>query len=148
MQEAKSKINHFPIILTIDAENSQNRKLVNKYQNDFIFALGHSNANYKDSVDMLKNGTKRITHMYNAMSGFHHSTNLGILNALFNKEFNSDLCIEIIADGVHVNDHVIKYTYDNFDINNLTLVTDSLSPKGMNNGEYKLGNLEIEKKGN
>ena len=63
-------------------------------------------------------------------------------------EYKSNLCIELIADGVHVSDHVIKYTYKNFPIDNLTLVTDSLSPKGLPNGEYKLGNLAIDKRGN
>lgn len=148
LKEAKKIITNIPILLTIDAEEKQNRDLVNKYQNDFIFALGHSNANYEDALNMLQNGTKRITHLYNAMSGFHHSTNLGILNVLFNKEYKSDLCIELIADGVHVSDYVIKYTYENFPIDNLTLVTDSLSPKGLSNGDYKLGNLDIEKREN
>lgn len=136
------------VILTVDVEDDINKKLIQKNQDNFIFALGHSNANYDDSSMMLKNGIKRITHLYNAMSGFSHSKNLGILNAMFNKEFEKNLLIEIIADGVHVSDEVIKYTYNNFSIDNLSLVTDSLSPKGLSDGPYKLGNLDIDKKGN
>lgn len=135
-----------PIILTVAPEYKDNKKLIKKYQNDFIFALGHSAANFNESVYALRNGIKRITHLYNAMSGFHHH-DLGILNALFNKEFQSNLLIEIIADGVHIDNQVLKYTYQNIDINNLSLVSDSLSQKGLSNGDYMLGNMKIEKKG-
>lgn len=148
LKNTKNELNKYPIVFTVDAEDQTNRKLINKYQKEFIFALGHSNAQYKDATYVLNNGAKRITHLYNAMSGFVHSNHLGIVNAIFNHEYKKDLCIELIGDGVHVFDEVIKYTYNNIDINNLTLVTDSLSPKGLKNGEYKLGNLDIEKKGN
>lgn len=146
LNDVKHNFKNFPIIFTVDASKEQNQKLIKKYQNDFIFALGHSDANYEQAKLVLTNGIKRITHLYNAMSGFSHSNKLGIVNAMFNKEFNSDLNIELIADGVHVANEVIKYTYKNFNIDNLSVITDSLSPKGLENGEYKLGNLDIEKK--
>ncbi len=136
-----------PIILTVAPEIDSNISLIKKYENDFIFALGHSNANFDDAQKSLKNGITRITHLYNAMSGFHHH-DLGIVNAIMNKEYKENLNIEIIADGVHVDDEVIKYSYKNFDIKNISIVSDSLPPKGYKDGNYKLGNLPIEKKGN
>lgn len=149
LKECKKNLQKIPVVFTVDAEDKKNRKLIKKYRNNFIFALGHSNANYNESKEVLIDGScSRITHLYNAMSGFSHSNKLGIINVMFNHEFHKKLCIELIADGVHVSDEVIKYTYNNFDINNLTLVTDSLAQKGLKNGEYKLGNLDIEKRGN
>ncbi|MGL4183669.1 MAG: N-acetylglucosamine-6-phosphate deacetylase [Metamycoplasmataceae bacterium] len=136
-----------PTIITVAPENGNNASLIKKYQNDFIFSLGHSNANYLESKNSLENGVNRITHLYNAMSGFHHH-DLGIVNAIFNKEYKENLAIEIITDSVHVDDEVILYSYKNFDIKNINLVSDSLSPKGYPDGEYQLGNLEIEKRGN
>ncbi|MGL5438435.1 MAG: N-acetylglucosamine-6-phosphate deacetylase [Metamycoplasmataceae bacterium] len=136
-----------PTILTVAPENGNNQSLINKYKNDFIFALGHSNANYLQSKNSLQNGINRITHLYNAMSGFHHH-DLGIVNAIFNKEYKENLAIEIITDSVHVDNEVILYSYNNFDIKNINLVSDSLSPKGFPDGEYQLGNLQIEKRGN
>lgn len=144
----KNEIQNKPIVITVDSQNEENLKLIKEYQNDFIFSLGHSNSDYKHAKLSLLNGIKRITHVYNAMSGFNHSTNMGIVNVLFNKEFKRDLNIEIIADGVHVSNEVILYTYNNFDINNISVVSDSLPPKGLKDGIYKLGNLSIEKKGN
>lgn len=135
-----------PKILTVAPENGNNLSLIKKYSDEFIFALGHSNSNFEDAKSSLLNGIKRITHLYNAMSGFHHH-DMGILNAIFNKEFHDDLNIEIIADGVHVDDEVIKYSYDNFNIKNISIVSDSLPQKGLKDGIYKLGNLPIEKKG-
>lgn len=135
-----------PKIITVAPENGDNINLIKKYSDDFIFALGHSNSDFDIARKSLLNGVKRITHLYNAMSGFHHH-DMGILNAIFNKEFKKDLNIEIIADGVHVDDQVIKFSYDNFDIKNISIVSDSLPQKGLENGIYKLGNLDIEKKG-
>ncbi|MGL5590535.1 MAG: amidohydrolase family protein [Metamycoplasmataceae bacterium] len=136
-----------PTILTVAPEVGNNLELIERYSGDFIFALGHSNAGYNEAKTSLKNGIKRITHLYNAMSGFHHH-DLGILNVIFNKEHNKDLNIEIITDGVHVDNEVIKYSYKNFNIKNISIVSDSLPHKGFQDGKYKLGNLPIEKRGN
>ncbi len=136
-----------PVIMTVAPEVDKNLDLIEKYGDDFIFALGHSNAGFDDAKKSLKNGVSRITHLYNAMSGFHHH-DLGILNAIFNKQYESNLNIEIIADGVHVDNKVIEYSYKNIDIKNISIVSDSLPPKGFKDGKYKLGNLAIEKKGN
>jgi N-acetylglucosamine-6-phosphate deacetylase len=133
--------------MTVAPEVDKNLDLIEKYGDDFIFALGHSNAGFDDAKKSLKNGVSRITHLYNAMSGFHHH-DLGILNAIFNKQYESNLNIEIIADGVHVDNKVIEYSYKNIDIKNISIVSDSLPPKGFKDGKYKLGNLAIEKKGN
>lgn len=148
LQDIKTNICDKPIVITVDSEKEENLHLINKYKNEFIFALGHSNSTYNKAKDALFNGIKRITHLYNAMSGFGHSNNMGIINVLFNKEFNNDLNIELIADGVHVSNEVIEYTYNNFNIDNISIVSDSLPPKGLEDGFYKLGNLDIEKKGN
>ena len=136
-----------PKIFTVAPEIDNNIELIKKYQKDFIFALGHSNSDFKNAANSLQNGITRITHLYNAMSGFNHH-DLGILNVIFNKEYKDDLNIEIITDGVHVDDEVIKYSYNNFDIKNISIVSDSLPPKGFKDGNYKLGNLPIEKRGN
>ncbi|MDK2819262.1 MAG: amidohydrolase family protein [Mycoplasmataceae bacterium] len=136
-----------PIIFTVAPEVENNTNLIEKYKNDFIFALGHSNANFEESKRSLENGIKRITHLYNAMSGFHHH-DMGILNAIFNKVYKDDLNIEIISDGVHVDNEVIKYSYNNISIKNISIVSDSLPPKGFSDGKYKLGNLPIDKEGN
>ena len=136
-----------PKIFTVAPEIDNNIELIEKYQNDFIFALGHSNSNFEKAAKSLDNGITRITHLYNAMSGFNHH-DLGILNVIFNKQYKKNLNIEIITDGVHVDDEVIRYSYNNFDIKNISIVSDSLPPKGFEDGKYTLGNLPIEKRGN
>ena len=146
--DLKEVFQDLPIILTVAAEDQQNQKLIQKYQNDFIFALGHSDANYQEAKNVLLNGAKRITHIYNAMSGFSHSQKGGILNALFNKEFKNELLIELIADGVHMRPDVINFTYQLFGANQLSLVSDALPAKGLKDGKYYLANLAIDKRGN
>ena len=146
LAQVRTKLAPWPIICTVAAETAHNRQLVAQYQDDFIFALGHSNASYDAAVAMLQQGTKRITHLYNAMSGFHHSSQTGIVNALVNKEFAPGLCIELIADGVHVAPEVIRFTYNHFGAAQLCLVSDALPAKGLPDGQYRLGNLAIDKR--
>ena len=147
LKALKATLANWPLIITVAAEEPLNQALIQQYSNDFLFSLGHSNASYSEAKTVLANGIKWITHLYNAMSGFSHSKQTGILNALFNKEFRADLMIELIADGIHVAPEVIQFTYKHFPIEQLCLVTDALPAKGLADGLYHLANLAIEKRG-
>ncbi|MGL4952064.1 MAG: amidohydrolase family protein [Mycoplasma sp.] len=142
---AKEKIN-IPIICAI-APEINNNEIIKKFQDDFIFALGHSNANYEQTVEAFKSGVKRVIHLYNAMSGFSHR-DTGIVNAVFNHEYNEKVAIEIISDGVHVDNKVIKTTNDIVCKDNITIVSDCLAQKGLIDDDYMLGTLAVQKKGN
>ena len=148
LMNLKANLNQWPIVITVAPEEADNQSLIEKYQNDFIFALGHSDANALVAKQALKNGIKRVTHFYNAMSGFHHSNQAGIVNTLFNKDLAKNALIELIADGIHVNPEVINFTFEHFGANNLCLVTDALPAKGLPDQSYYLANLEIDKRGN
>ncbi len=144
----KSLINKIklPIIMAIAPEEND-MKLINKYKDNIIFALGHSNATYKQAIDCLENGTNRVVHFYNAMSGFSHR-DLGIVNAVLENKLVNKPIVEIISDNVHVDNKVVDFTFKTLNRKNMTIVSDSLCPKGLKDGPYKLGSLDIEKKGN
>ncbi|MGL5591284.1 MAG: N-acetylglucosamine-6-phosphate deacetylase [Mycoplasmoidaceae bacterium] len=132
-------------IITIAPEIKENMDVIkNNRIRNIYFSIGHSNASYEICEKAVNNGCTQFTHLYNAMSGFDHR-NPGIVNyALDNKE----TFVELIADGVHVNDSVLKETYKISKPERIIIVSDSLSPKGLKNGKYHLGSLEIEKKNN
>ncbi|MDQ0514251.1 N-acetylglucosamine-6-phosphate deacetylase [Mycoplasmoides fastidiosum] len=140
--------NHFSpnqVCLTIAPETNA-LELLKQFQNYFIFSIGHSNDYQFSRLGIQENCFKRITHLYNAMSGFDHRKT-GIVNVVLeNKKWNIDFCIELISDGYHTTNSLIDFTYRVLGTQNLSVVSDSLPAKGLANGLYKLNNLDILKK--
>ncbi len=62
------------------------------------------------------------THLFNAMSGINHRETSTALSALINDEIYT----EIIADGVHLNDDILKLIFKTKPENKIILVSDSL----------------------
>ncbi|WP_199785488.1 MULTISPECIES: amidohydrolase family protein [Mesoplasma] len=59
----------------------------------------------------------------------------------------SDVLVEIISDGVHIDDEVLKLIYKIKGPDQISIITDSMNAKGLDDGKYKLGNLEVIKDG-
>jgi N-acetylglucosamine-6-phosphate deacetylase len=100
--------------------------------------IGHTNGTYEDGVNALNQGAKSFTHLFNAMSSFHHRAP-GIAGAaLAHAEY-----AELIPDLKHVHPGAIKVALKC--IPNLYFVTDSTSATGMPDGDYKLGSHTVHK---
>lgn len=75
---------------------------------------GHTKATSLNSVD-------GITHLFNAMDGISHKYSSTASLAL-----NSDIYTEVIADGVHICDEVLKIIFKVKNPEKLILISDSL----------------------
>lgn len=131
-------------IVTFDIENDENSKFL-KFLNskNIIGSVGHCNSTSKTFKTKAGDvGCYRVTHLYNGMSGLLHS-NPGVASAALN---DPRVLCELICDGFHVDKDLIKITYLCKGSRNITLITDAMIAKGMNDGYYKLGQLEVEKK--
>lgn len=103
-----------------------------------VVQIGHTNGTYEQGVQALNLGAKSFTHLFNAMSSFHHRAP-GIAGAaLANANF-----AELIPDLEHVHPGAIKTALRC--IPNLYFVTDSTSATGMPDGDYKLGSHTVHK---
>ena len=98
-------------------------------QNNIKVMFGHSNATQDDIKDLYYDG---FTHFYNAMSSFNHRS-LGLVNVGFN---NPDKYIELIGDGIHIDESVLKLTLKNFRRDRIILISDAIQAIGLNDGEY------------
>jgi N-acetylglucosamine-6-phosphate deacetylase len=67
----------------------------------------------------------------------------GMLGVVLDRD---DLFAEIIADGVHVTPSAVRLYYKAKPHGKAILVTDSMSATGMPDGNYMLGNLEVQVK--
>jgi N-acetylglucosamine-6-phosphate deacetylase len=66
--------------------------------NGVVISAGHSNATFDEAVQVFENGITTATHLFNAMSSFHHR-NTGLPGAIF---LSKNVFASIIADGIHV----------------------------------------------
>ena len=63
-----------------------------------------------------------VTHIFNAMKGITHRDNSTALSALN----NDDVFIEVIADGLHLSDEMIRFIFKVKPINKIILISDAL----------------------
>ncbi len=112
---------------------------------NIIPSIGHSDANFEETLQAFKDGANHTTHLYNAMSGFRHR-DPGIVAASFHNKGN--ILNELICDGIHVKKEIIGLTYEILGPNRIVLVTDAINPKGCKDGDnYISGGIKVAKKG-
>ncbi len=63
-----------------------------------------------------------VTHLFNAMKGIHHREPSTALSALI----NDDIYTEIIADGVHLSDDILKLIFKTKPADKIILISDAL----------------------
>lgn len=66
--------------------------------NEVIISAGHSNVVYEDAIKAFDNGIRAVTHLFNAMSLFHHRAP-GLAGATMD---HNKVMASIIPDGYHV----------------------------------------------
>ena len=84
--------------------------------------MGHSNATYAEAEAGFRAGARGITHLFNAMRGFHHRepgiAGFGLLN--------KDVYVEFIGDLVHLHPKSVELILRLKDAGKVVLVSDSV----------------------
>lgn len=87
-----------------------------------IASMGHSDATYAEAEEGFRAGARGITHLFNAMRGFHHRepgiAGFGLLN--------QDVFIEMIADPFHLHSRVIDLVFSLKNPERIVIVSDSV----------------------
>ncbi len=102
----------------------------------YVINLGHSEATYEQTCAALDAGAHGFTHLYNAMSGFHHRAP-GMVGAALARAHHA----EIIPDLLHSHPGAIRAALRS--IAGLYCVTDSTAAAGMPDGQYRLGRQPV-----
>lgn len=106
-------------------------------------SAGHSAATYAQFVTAKAAGLKHLTHFCNQMSPQHHRE-IGLVGAGM---LDTDIKIELICDKIHLSPDMLNLTFNNKNIDQLLMVTDSLACSWMPDGMGSLGGLPIIVKG-
>lgn len=104
-----------------------------------VVSVGHSDASFVDTKKAIDHGVTHCTHLYNAMSAFHHRKP-GVALAVLE---DSRVRAELIADGIHVDPAVLNFTVKTKGASHLVLVTDAMRAQCLKDGEYDLGGQKV-----
>ena len=127
------------ITLAPEVEGSEDfvKHLTKEYPH-IILSIGHSDASYEKSSESFSWGISHATHLFNAMSPYHHRAP-GIVGAVFD---NKDVSCDIIADLVHTHPSILELVYT-LKKEKLVLITDAMRAGCMLCGEYDLGGQTV-----
>ena len=96
-----------------------------------VACLGHSAADAEGSALAFNQGVEMLTHSFNAMPGLHHRAPGPVGQACR----HGQIALGLIADGIHV-DPTMAVLLQQLAPEQLVLVSDSLAPYGMQEGNH------------
>ena len=109
-----------------------------KSQN-IVASVGHSAAGFNDVEKAVAAGISNVTHTYNAQKAYHHRDIGTVGAALLLDELNC----EIICDTIHVSVPAIKMVVKNKPHTKVTLITDAMRAKQLEDGVSELGGQTV-----
>jgi N-acetylglucosamine-6-phosphate deacetylase len=113
------------ICMTVAPELKHMRALALEARKHNVTLLaGHTDATYENIIEGMQCGILHSTHFFNAMSRLHHR-NPGTVGAIM---IQTNMCAEIICDGVHVHPELVKLLLREKPVDNIVMVTDALKP--------------------
>ena len=103
-----------------------------------IAAAGHTDASAEATAEAIAAGISHATHLFNGMRPIAHRSP-GPVGALL----DHPVTCEVIADGSHLDDLIIRLAARAAGPGNLVLITDAMAAAGMSDGDYRLGELAV-----
>jgi len=106
-------------------------------------SAGHTDATYEEMDAAVDAGFRHITHLFNAMRPFHHREP-GAAGAALT---DGRVTIDVIADGQHLHPAALRLAATTKGAEKMALVSDSIMPGGLPDGEYRFGDQMVRLKG-
>jgi len=105
-----------------------------------VVAIGHTDATAEEVVAAVGWGARMVTHLFNAMRGFHHREP-GTAGAAL---LTPALIVGVIADLIHLHPATLQLVARVAGPARIALVTDAIAAAGMGRGSYTLGPQTVE----
>ncbi|MGH9457086.1 MAG: N-acetylglucosamine-6-phosphate deacetylase [Thermoanaerobaculia bacterium] len=122
-----------PWIMTVAPELDGVLALIERFHGDVTFSIGHTTADYGQTLAAIEAGASHFTHLFNAMPPLHHREPGPVGAALA----DSRCTVELVADGVHLHPAILHTVAAQL-FDRTVLVTDAMRACGMPEGTYRL----------
>ncbi|MDD5434825.1 MAG: hypothetical protein PH343_05285, partial [Nitrospira sp.] len=115
-------------LITIAPEITGGLKLIKQASDmGIVVSMGHSDLTYAEAEAGFHAGAKGITHLFNAMSGFHHRepglAGFGLLN--------NEIYAEVIADPYHLHPKTLELIFRTKNTEKIILISDTIKSSGV-----------------
>jgi N-acetylglucosamine-6-phosphate deacetylase len=108
-------------------------------QRGIAISCGHSDATAEEANAAFDLGVRSVTHLFNAMRPFHHR-DPGIVAAALARP---DVVVQLVLDWIHVAPTTAAMVWQAAR-GRVAVVTDSVAGAGLDDGAYRLGELDVE----
>ncbi len=105
-------------------------------KNGVAASLGHTQASFAEANAGFDAGAVRVTHLFNAMTGFADRADGGLVAAALLRE---DCFVEMVCDGVHIHPAILRLVAGIKGPRQSAAITDSVMVAGMPAGHYTSG---------
>ncbi|MBY0534406.1 MAG: N-acetylglucosamine-6-phosphate deacetylase [Chitinophagaceae bacterium] len=105
-------------------------------------SMAHTDAIYEEAVEAFKNGYSLATHFYSAMSGVTRRNAFRYAGVIEAGYMIDEMDVEIIADGVHLPEPLLRMVVKFKDPSRIILITDAMRAAGLNTTESILGSIK------
>jgi N-acetylglucosamine-6-phosphate deacetylase len=103
-------------------------------------SMGHTTATFAQAGAAKRLGVKSVTHLFNAMNPVHHRAP-GLAGFAL---VDDDLYTEVIADGVHVSDEMVRLVFRSRPAEKIILISDGFFLTGCRrSGVVTLGGIKV-----
>ncbi|MPM88481.1 N-acetylglucosamine-6-phosphate deacetylase [bioreactor metagenome] len=102
-------------------------------QQNVTIAIAHTDGNYAVTKNAIANGATVATHLCNVMTGIHHR-DFGCLGACLTDQ---RVWAELICDGLHVCNEMLKFVYDTKGKEQIMMISDCTALSGLKPGFYE-----------
>lgn len=131
-------------VITIAVEESDDEVIDYLQSKGITISVGHSDATFEQFHHFYKMGVRHMTHFCNAMTPLHHRE-IGLVGGGLKL---SDVDLELISDGIHVDEEMISLILKFHPHDCIIAITDAMRAAGLGDGEYELGGLKVKVKDN
>lgn len=100
----------------------------------WVVSIGHTRADVGALERAREAGARHMTHFMNAMAPLHHRAPGPVGWGLV----RDDVTCDLVADGVHVDPLALQLVLRCKTARRIALISDSVSPAGLGDGEYRL----------
>ena len=104
-------------------------------------SIAHTDAIYEEVIKAFEQGYTLATHLYSGMSGVTRRNAFRYAGVVESAFIIDDMDVEIIADGVHLPEPLLKLVYKIKGAERTALITDAMRAAGTNVTESVLGNI-------